>query len=596
MRLLRLLRKILVGLFAVIGALVFLSGVAGYMASQQFAEREQPLSNRVVLTLDLSRGIAERSAAGPFAWTEFNQGAIMRELVLALEAAARDDRIKGVAARLGTGPVGMAQAQEIRDAIKNFRQSGKFALAFAETFGETGDGNIHYYLATAFDEIWLQPSGDVRMTGFRLESPYFKTALDTVGVTSRIDQREEFKGAFDPFTKASMPAPVRDNLQGLVDSWMTQLASGIAEARQIAPGAARALIDRGPFLAADALGQKLVDKLAYWDEFDGAVGDRAGSDAQRLSVSRYAATLAPPPDAAEIAVVYGVGPVHLSARESDPLFGDFGMGSRSVSKAIRDAVADPGVKAIIFRVDSPGGSYVASDAIWREVERARLAGKPLIVSMGDVAASGGYFVAAPAQKIVAQPATITGSIGVLSGKFVLQELWRKLEINWEGVQAGANAGIDSTNLDYSAAEWANLQAGLDRVYGDFTDKVASGRKLPIERIRAVAKGQIWTGADAREHGLVDELGGFSVAIRLAREAAGIAIDTPVAVNEYPKVDNSLEGLMGRLLSGELFDEVATSEAVATVRLVKMLAPVAKALAPLLEDRSAQAVRLPELDY
>lgn len=595
MRLLRLFRKILVGLFALIGALVFFSGVAGYLASRQFAEQAQPIPAHVVLTLDLAKGIHERAPSGPLAWTAYRRGATMRELVLALEAAARDERVTGVVARLGAGPIGLAQAQEIRDAIQGFRQSGKFALAFTETFGEAGDGNTHYYLATAFDEIWLQPSGDIRLTGFRLESPYFKTALDGIGVTARIDQREEYKGAFDPFTKANMPAPVRENLRRLVDSWMAQLVAGIAEGRKIDPLMVRALIDRGPLLAADAVRERLVDRLGYWDEFDTAIAERAGG-AQRISVSRYATTQSPPADAAQIAVIYGVGPVHLSARESDPLLGAVGMGSRAVSKAIRDAVADPAIKAIIFRVGSPGGSYVASDTIWREVDRARAAGKPLIVSMADVAASGGYFVAAPAHKIVAQPATLTGSIGVVSGKFVLQELWRKLDVTWDAVQAGANAGIDSTNSDYSAAEWARMQAGLDRVYADFTGKVASGRKLPIDRIRAVAKGQIWTGADARVNGLVDELGGFSTAIRLAREAAGIAPEAPLAVAEYPKVDTSFEGLIGRMLSGELFDEESAAEVTAAVRLARLLAPIAQALAPLLEDRSARSVRMPELDY
>jgi protease-4 len=590
-----LLRKILIGIFALIGALVFLSGVAGYMLSKQFAETEEPIGDRVVLTLDLSRGVPERHAAGPFAWGELKRTATMRDIVLALEAAANDGRVKGVAARLGAGPIDLAQAQEIRDAIKGFRQSGKFAVAFAETFGEAGDGNTHYYLATAFEEIWLQPSGDIRLTGFRLESPFLKTALDGIGVQPRIDQREEYKGAFDAFTQSSMPEPVRRNLQRLVDSWMAQLTAGIAEERKIDAAAARGLLDQGPFLSDDALRLRLVDRLGYWDEFDAGIAERAGADAQRLSLARYAAAQPTPIGAARIAIIYGVGPVVLSAREADPLFGQVGMGSRAVSKAIRDAVADPEVRAIIFRVSSPGGSYVASDTIWREVERARAAGKPVIVSMASVAASGGYFVAAPANRIVAQPATITGSIGVVSGKFVLKDLWLKLGINWEGVQAGAVAGIDSIHQDYTPHEWSRLQAGLDRVYADFTGKVASGRNIPIERIRAVAKGQIWSGADARDNGLVDALGGFSAAIQLAREAAGIPADAVVAAEEYPAVDTSLEGLIGRILSGDLFDEEAAAEITATVRLARLLAPIAQALAPYWQGPSTRSLRMPELD-
>ena len=213
--------------------------------------------------------------------------------------------------------------------------------------------------------------------------------------------------------------------------------------------------------------------------------------------------------------------MQLSTGKGDGLFGPAAMESSEVATAIRDAVDDPNIKAIIFRVDSPGGSYVASDTIWSEVQRARELGKPVIVSMGEVAASGGYFVSAPATKIVAQPGTITGSIGVAGGKVVFAGLWNTLRLNWDGVKAGANADMESPHRLFSNEGWARMQEGLDRVYADFTQKVAAGRNLPIEKVQDVAKGQVWTGSDARDRGLVDELGGYSVAIRLARDAAKI---------------------------------------------------------------------------
>ena len=204
------------------------------------------------------------------------------------------------------------------------------------------------------------------------------------------------------------------------------------------------------------------------------------------------------------------------------------------------------MRAIIFRVDSPGGSYVASDTIWRAVEQARAGGKPVIVTMGDVAASGGYFVAAPATKIVAQPGTITGSIGVISGKVVLTDMWAKLNVAWDGVQAGANADIESVNHDYSAAGWSRLEVALDHVYSDFMSKVGAGRNMPADRVRTVAKGQVWSGADAKGNGLVDELGGYMTALKLARQAANIPDDSPIDLVEFPQVDNSLTGLLQRL--------------------------------------------------
>jgi len=596
MNVLRFIRRVIYGLCAVIGAVVVLIIAVSAITLRFFPEAKHPVPESAVLTLDLADGISERGATGPLAWASFGRGLTIRDLVQGLEAAGRDPRVKGVIARLGAGELGMARAQEIRDAILAFRQHGKFAVAFAETFGEIGEGNTHYYLATAFDEIWLQPSGDVGLNGVRLESPYFKPALDAMGVVTRIDQREEYKGAFDPLTSASMPQPVRENYQRLVDSWVQQIADGIAQGRKLEPAAARALIDRGPFLADEALKEKLVDKLGYWDEFEKAVDDRAkagpesgSAEPKRMSLANYAADLVPPANAARIALVYGLGPVQLTVHRGNPLFGDVTMDSEAVSRAIRDAAKDSTVKAIIFRIDSPGGSYVASDTIWRAVEQARAGGKPVIVTMGDVAASGGYFVAAPATKIVAQPGTITGSIGVISGKVVLTDMWAKLNVTWDGVQAGANADIESMNHDYSAAGWSRLEVALDHVYGDFMNKVGSGRSMPADRVRAVAKGQVWSGADAHGNGLVDELGGYMTALKLARQAANITDDTPIDLVAFPRVDNSLAGLLRRLT-----DPDSTQDTVRLARLVEVLEPIARVLAPVVDSAASNNLRMPVL--
>jgi protease-4 len=251
------------------------------------------------------------------------------------------------------------------------------------------------------------------------------------------------------------------------------------------------------------------------------------------------------------------------------------LGAVDIARALADAIDDPEVEAILFRVDSPGGSYVGSDTIWREVRRAGEAGKPVVVSMGNVAASGGYFVAAPAATIVAQPGTLTGSIGVVSGKVSLRDLWADLGVNWDGVQAGDRAAMFSPNAPFSREEWDWLQQTLDRTYADFTGKVAAGRGLSREAVLAVAKGQIWSGADAKEAGLVDELGGYRKALGLAKSAAGLSEDAAVRLRPFPEPRDPFEALLQDALGGEI-------ESPATLSMIRSLARLAQALGPLVE--------------
>ncbi|HVR67281.1 MAG TPA: signal peptide peptidase SppA [Verrucomicrobiae bacterium] len=587
----RVLRKIVVSLLAIVGAFVIVLVVAGLWLGS-FGPKPKPVPAKdVVLTLELGAPIHDRSGGGPLPFGAFSHGATLRDLVAGLEAAAGDSRVKGLVAHVGSGPLNMAYAQELRDAVKAFRDKGKFAVAFAETFGEAGDGNTHYYLATAFEEIWLQPSGDVNLVGFSMEQPFMVDTLNFLGVTAQIDQRMEYKGLADPFTKSSMPPPIRENLQRLVNSWLGQVAQGMAERGKFDADAARSLIHRGPFLASQAQADKLIDKIGYWNDLTKAVDDRAGKDASWFSLEDYAANIATPgDDAARIAVVYGLGAVQLSTGKGDSLFGPAAMESSEVATAIRDAVDDPDIKAIIFRVDSPGGSYVASDTIWSEVQRARDLGKPVIVSMGALAASGGYFVSAPAAKIVAQPGTITGSIGVAGGKVVFAGLWNTLRLHWDGVKAGANADLESPHRLFSNEGWARMEEGLDRVYADFTQKVAAGRNLPIEKVQQVAKGQVWTGSDAKDRGLVDALGGYSVAIQLARDAAKIPPDQQVRVEEFPAPENPLEKLFEQAISSGQMRHVEAQRLETLLRLADWLEPVAAVIAPF----EGSAVTAPQL--
>jgi protease-4 len=593
---LRVIGRIILWSFAVVGGVLIIGMLAAILSWRWLPEIEQQrLPDAIVLEFNTGDGIVEKRSDSPFAWAADGDVIALPDLVRGLDAAGRDPRVKGLVVHLGSGNVGFAQVQEIRDAVLAFRRQGKFAIAFAETFGEAGNGNLHYYLATAFDSIYMQPSGDISLTGISLENPFLKQALDEIGVVAEMDRRAEYKSAMETFTEPALTGPSRQNLQLLVNAWVDQIAAGIAETRHgIDPARARTLIDGGPYLGEDALGSGLVDGLVYWDAVTTEADDRSAG-AARLHLLDYVWALPQPPESAPlIALIHGIGPVTLATSEDDPLFGTVTMGSDTVAGALSQAIDDPEVAAILFRVDSPGGSYVASDTIWAEVNRARVLGKPVIVSMGNVAGSGGYFVAAAAEAIVAQPGTITGSIGVFGGKFVLSGLWEKLGVTWDGVQAGANAGMDSTNRSYDDAGWAHLQQSLDRIYADFTGKVADGRNLPPERVEDVARGQVWSGADAKEAGLVDEIGGYPIAIARARAAAGIAPEAPVRIEPYPKAEHRIEEILRDLMGRGFIDQTSQSRLALLARLAAVLEPVAETLAPVAESPEERALRMPEI--
>ena len=584
MRLILFILKCVVGLLASLGFLVVAAVVALAVWAdgvERWAAPEPEIADRSVLSLDLSAGLIEARSDNPFAQLSLGPTLTLRGVVEALEAAGEDPRIEGLVARLGIGELGIAQVQELRQAVGEFRETGKFAIAFAESFGEGGNGTLHYYLASAFGEVWLQPTGGFDVTGLALETPFLREALDKIGIVPRLDQREEYKGVMNTFTDRELPAPQRQNLQQLLDSWLGQIVRDIAAARGSEDGAVQAAIDSAPHPATAALEQGLVDRLGYWDEVSDAITAEAGEEVEFVPLATYAQAHEPlPTPGPRVALIYGLGPVVLAGGD-DGFFSDGGvMASDTVSEAIATAIDDPEIDAIVLRIDSPGGSYVASDVIWREVQLAREAEKPLIVSMSNVAASGGYFVAAPAHKIVALPGTVTGSIGVVSGKLVLKGLWDKLGIAWDGVEAGSAAGFWSMNRDFTPEEWARLQDFLDRVYRDFTGKVAEGRSLTPEEVAAAAKGQVWSGEDARALGLVDELGGLKAALMLAAEAAGRPGERPEVV-ELPEPRDPFRALMEDLFAGQV-------ELVRWRTVLQDLARLAARFKPLMEAMEAMA--------
>jgi protease-4 len=529
MAVIRFIGKCILWVCAGLGVLLILGTAGSIIALRHVATAPVRMPDHAALTLDLADGVTEQPIHLPF---DFGHGVAMPDLVQALHAAAQDKRVDRLVLYVGRGNINMAQVQEIRDAVSDFKKSGKKVEAFAESFGEGGDGTVHYYLASIADKIVLQPSGDLRLIGFHLETPFLKGIFDRIGITARMGQRKEFKGAVNTFTQASMPDPQRQNMQQLADSWLHQVVTDVAHDRKLDPQAVKQAIDQAPMSAEDGKKAGLIDVLAYRDAVDHEEDQTAEHD-KSISVTDYVKTMpAAAKGSPKIATIYGTGPVVLAPSDADPFRGSVTMGSDTLREAFDSAIADH-VSAIILRVDSPGGSYTAADTIWRSVNRARAANIPVIVSMSGVAASGGYFVAAPATRIVAEPGTITGSIGVFGGKIIIDGLLKNISVGVDGISAGAQADIDSAVKDFSPSEWQNLQHSLDVVYADFTGKVSSGRHLDPAKTEEIAQGQIWTGADAKERGLVDALGGWDVAIDLAKQEAGLKKDQEVALVEYP---------------------------------------------------------------
>jgi protease-4 len=509
-----------------------LAGPLGKLARQRTA----PL----ILELDLTDGVIETRPSDPLSQIMTRHQPTIIDVLAGIKTARTDDRVKALVVKVGGKPIGLGVVQELREAVKRFRASGKPTWAWAETFGEFSAGNVPYYLATAFDTIFLQPSGDVGLTGLAIERAFLRGTLDNLGVQMEVGARHEYKSAAEQLTERGFSGPAREATEQVARSVTAQLTEAIAEHLSISPEDAGRLINGGPYLAEQALANRLVDALGYRDEVYAAVRKQVGNDPVLLYLGRYhrskelanRAKQLTTPRQDVVALIQATGAIRRGRNGRSPLTGT-AMGSDSITAALRAATADPHVKAIVLRVNSPGGSYVASDAIWREVVSTRNAGKPVVVSMSDVAASGGYFISMAADAIIAQPGTVTGSIGVISGKPVLTDMLGKAGVTTDSVVLGEHAAMFSTSRPFSSEEWQIVDAWLDRIYADFTGKAAAGRGLSAERVHELARGRVWTGADAQERKLVDELGGVEEAVDIARRRAGLPATAPLV--HYPKL-------------------------------------------------------------
>jgi protease-4 len=503
---------------------------AGFVILYLVVGREPAVPSRAALSLEVGGDIVEMPASDVVAYLSDARTPTVRTIVESLKKAKHDSRVRAVLLKPTTfsSPY-WGKVQELRDALVDFKESGKPLYAYLE-YG----GDREYYLASAADKIFLMPASTLDLTGVATYQLFLRGTFDKIGVTPDIHHVGDFKTASNQYTEKGYTPSHR-----AMDEWLNrelyeQIVDGIAHGRKKSDAEVRALIDQGPFLAENARRAGLVDDVIYEDQVadkleDGESGELSTietDDYARVSMSSLGFNRGP-----RMAVIYAVGAIVGGRSGFDPLNGQT-VGSETLIEAIRSARKDSSVRAIVLRVDSPGGSATASDAIWRELMLARDE-KPLIVSMSDLAASGGYYIAMPGHAIVAQPSTLTGSIGIFGGKFITGGVYEKLGANIESTSIGKHAEMNSPARPYNADELKKVTEQLESFYTQFVAKVAAARGKTPDQIDAIAEGRVWTGRQASQNGLVDALGGLDTAIGLAKEKAGIDADDSVQLVVYP---------------------------------------------------------------
>ncbi len=500
----------------------------------------------LLLELDLSRGLLESPPGDPLGALRARQVPSLRAVLDRLREAAQEASVAGLVAHVGPDVLSPAQVEEIGRAVEAFAAAGKHTACWTESFGELGSGTLPYHLAVHFDEVWVQPSASVGLVGVATRGVFLRGALDRLGLEPQIGQRHEYKNAADTLLRESMSDAQREATQRLADSVTEQVVATVSRRRRMTAEQVWTAIDAAPLTATAAHELGLVDRIGYRDELYADLRRRLGRPVEgepelRL---RYVHRWSPPgrrqaralaarrhrPVVAVVAVEGGIG---LGRSGSSPL-GGRRSGSDTVCAALRAAASRDDVAAVVLRVVSPGGSYVASDAIHREVLQVRATGRPVVASMGTVAASGGYFVAMPADEVLALPSSVTGSIGVLGGKLAVGEALRRAGIGTEPVGSGEHAAMFDPTRRFDDDEWQRVAQWLDAVYDDFTHKAAEDRGMAHQQLEPLARGRVWTGADAYAHGLVDTLGGLPDAIERAARRAGLRRDR-VRVQALPHV-------------------------------------------------------------
>jgi protease-4 len=522
--------------------LVFLTFMLLFFALLRFRTKPPEVSDNSVLVMRLTGEIPEKT---PVSWPDFLGGG--REVTVPavwmnLKKAAADPHIRAVVVQPEGIGAGWAKLEEIRADLVQFRKSGKPVFAYLR-----GPGSREYYVALGADRIYMAPAEPLMLKGLRAELTFFKKTLDKIGVTVEVEHAGKYKDFGDMFTRSDMSPETREVINSVVDGLYGNVVARIGEARKKSPEEVKALIDQGPFTASQALKAGLVDELRFEDQMWGELKDRLKSgDPAKLSLDKY---MKVPSESiglkgkTRIALVVGDGEI-VRGSPSDNGADETSLTSYGFNKLLKKVESDSTIKAVIVRIDSPGGEVSASDEIWRQMNLLSKK-KPLVISMSDMAASGGYYIAMTGDPIVAYPETETGSIGVVFGKPVLRGLYDKLGVSKGAIMRGRNADIDSLDTPLTPEQREKLRYGIDESYRDFVTKVAEARRRPYSEIEPVAEGRVWLGSQAKDHGLVDTLGGLDTAVEAVKAKAKIPASEQVSVVVYPTSRNVFDILLRR---------------------------------------------------
>jgi protease-4 len=526
----------------------FLTFFAGslYLVVRSFRGAVSPVSRGSAVEIDLALAFPEDTlvelGGGFFGYESLT----FRDLLGAITRAKEDSRIEKLLLQVRSTGLGWGHAAELRDHLLDFKSSGKSLVAFVE-YG----GNRDYFLASAADEIFIHPRSILDLRGVRGEAMFVRKALEKIGVEAEFERFAAYKSAPETFLRDEMSPESREAIQGLVDTVHDSLVGALVDGRGMERGQATGLIARGPFTAEEALELDLVDGLHYVDEVKKRLAPEGRDEIATVPVVEYIHASSGVPSfgtRARIAVIYGIGAIVGGESTEDGVFGRV-MGSDTIAEAFEKAREDESIDAVVFRIDSPGGSDVASDVIWREATLTREK-KPVVVSMADVAASGGYWIATASDAIVAEPTTVTGSIGIYAGKFNLAGLYDKIGVSTDGVESSSNADFFSSSRSFTDEERAKLRRILESGYRAFLERVAKSRKKTTDEVHAVAQGRVWSGRAAKELGLVDEIGGLKRALDIAKEKAGFAADAKVELRILPEKKPLFEYLLSSFANSE----------------------------------------------
>jgi protease-4 len=542
---------------SLIAMAIFVS-LAGVLILLFVISRGPSVPDAATLVLEPGGAIAEVTPDDVVGQVLGRDATTVRSLVESLQKAKRDDRIRSVLLMPSTLDLPYwGKVQELRDAVLDFRESGKTVVAFLE-YG----GDREYYLASAADRVFLMPTSPLDLTGIVSYELFLKGTLDKLGIFADFLGIGDYKTAPNQLTETGFTPAHREMAESLNRDMYGQLVRDLASSRKKTEDEMRALLDAGPFLPEEALRAGLVDALAYEDQLDDQVPELRGDSGRLRRVDGRDYQRVTPDSVgfrpnSRIAILYAVGTIVSGRSATDPVNGSL-IGSDTLVEQIRRVRADNSIDAIVLRIDSPGGSSVASDVIWRElmITRDQQPSRPLVASMSDLAASGGYYIAMPAQTIVAQPGTLTGSIGIYTGKYVVAGTMEKIGVTRETVKSGANADIYSPFDPFTPPQRAKLDGVMRGYYEQFLTKAAASRQMTRERLEAVAGGRVWTGQQAREHGLVDALGGLDTAVRLAKERAGIPEDEDVELVVYPPRRSLYEAIAEQFGGGSTWAQLA----------------------------------------